>query len=211
MSENKGLIISICIFIIVGMSALLLILNKGHIGTIGLVNLKEDSTEIEKNIDFKISADKKFLSIKDKEEAELSASVDGDDIVADINYTSSDEDVAKIKDGKVIPVKKGKATITGTYKGKTDKKDIYVITPIKNMTFTSTSSSIRVGRELQMKLQLTPSDADVSPLKYYSSDEDIATVNSNGIVTGVSAGKVTITVKDEYTGKEKSVNLTIRK
>ena len=62
-----------------------------------------------------------------------------------------------------------------------------------------------------MKLKTTPSGASVSTLKYSSSDEEIATVNANGIVTGISAGKVTITVTDEYTGKEESVDLTIRK
>ena len=61
-----------------------------------------------------------------------------------------------------------------------------------------------------MKLQVTPSDAYIGTLKYISSDENIATVNANGIVTGVSKGKVTITVKDKYTGIEKSVNLTIK-
>ena len=62
-----------------------------------------------------------------------------------------------------------------------------------------------------MKLQVTPSDASIDTLEYSSSDEKIATVNHNGIVTGVSAGKVTITVTDVYTGNEKSVNLTIKK
>ena len=46
---------------------------------------------------------------------------------------------------------------------------------------------------------------------FIGSDEEIATVNSNGIVTGVAPGKVTITIYDSYTDTEKSVNLTIRK
>ena len=62
-----------------------------------------------------------------------------------------------------------------------------------------------------MKLKLTPSNASTDTLEYKSSDETIATVNQNGIVTGVSAGKVTITIYDSFTDTEKSVNLTIRK
>ena len=65
--------------------------------------------------------------------------------------------------------------------------------------------------DLQMKLKVTPNDASMDTLTYTSSDEEIATVNANGIVTGISAGKVTITVHDSYTDAEKSVNLTIRK
>ena len=56
-----------------------------------------------------------------------------------------------------------------------------------------------------------PSDANIETLEYESSDEEIATVNSNGIVTGVSPGKVTITVIDTYTETEKSVTVTIKK
>ena len=62
-----------------------------------------------------------------------------------------------------------------------------------------------------MKLIANPSDASIETLKYESSDETIATVNSNGIVTRVAPGNVTITVKDIYSEIEKSVKLTIKK
>ena len=104
----------------------------------------------------------------------------------------------------------GKATITATKDDLEATVDLHVITPITSMTFTATNSNIRVGKSLQMKLITKPSGASIETLKYESSDEDIATVNSNGIVTGVAPGKVTITVTDTYTGESKSVNLTIR-
>lgn len=209
MAEKKALIISICIFIIVGTLALLLVLNKGHIGSINLVSTEPVNEEVIKP-KLEISVESKYLSSTKKEETTLSAVIDGEIVTQGIEYTSSDEDVAKIKNGKVIAVKDGKATITGIYEGTQSTIEVYVITPIKRMTFTSTSKSINVGKDLQMKLQVTPSDASISTLKYSSSDEDIATVNSNGIVTGVSKGKVTITITDEYTGTEKSVDLTIK-
>ncbi len=210
MASKKSLIISICIFIIVGMCALLLILNKGHIGSVALVNTEETSEDEVIAPKLEITTESKYLSSKAKETTTLLATIDGEIIAEGIEYTSSDETIAKIEDGEVVALKDGNVKITGTYEGQTAITEIHVITPIKNITFTSTSKSIRVGKELQMKLQVTPSDADISTLKYTSSDETIATVNANGIVTGVSAGKVTITVTDEYTGKEKSVNLTIR-
>lgn len=211
MASKKALIISICIFIIVGMSALLLILNKGHIGSIGLVSLEDSASEEVIMPKLEITAESKYISSKDEETVELSATIDGEIITEGIEYKSSDEEIAKIEEGKVVAVSDGKVVITGTYEGQTATTEINVITPIKNMSFTSTSRSIRVGKDLQMKLKITPSGASVDTLKYSSSDEEIATVNANGIVTGVSAGKVTITVTDEYTGKEESVNLTIRK
>ena len=212
MASKKSLIISICIFIIVGMCALLLILNKGHIGSIGLVSLDNTSAEEDSMLSkLEIATEDKYLSSKSKEKTKLSATVGGETVTEGIEYTSSDESIAKIQDEEVVAVEDGKVTITGIYNGKTATTEIQVITPIKNINFTSTSRSIRIGKELQMKLQVTPSDADISTLKYTSSDESIATVNANGIVTGVSAGKVIITVTDEFTGTEKSVDLTIRK
>lgn len=210
MSEKKALIISICVFVMVAMIALLLVLNKGHIGEINLVNLNETSAEVIMP-KLEITSASKYISSKDKEEMELSATIDGEVIADGIEYSSSDDEIAKIEENKVIAVSDGKVTITGNYQGQSAMLELQVITPIKSMNFTSTSKSIRVGKDLQMKLQTTPSGACVDTLKYTSSDEEIATVNANGIVTGVSAGKVTITVTDEYTGMEKSVNLTIRK
>lgn len=210
MAEKKALIISICIFIIVGMMALLLILSKGHIGSINLVSTDATADEEIIKPKLEISVENEYLASTKKETTALSAVIDGEVVTQGIEYASSDETVAKIKDGKVVAVKDGKATITGVYEGTQGSVEVHVITPIKRMTFTSTSKSIKVGKELQMKLQVTPSDASISTLKYSSSDEEIATVNSNGIVTGISKGKVTITVTDEYTGTEKSVDLTIK-
>ena len=175
----------------------------------GLVNIEENKEVIMPKLEILVG--KKYLSSKDKEELLLSATVDGEIVTQGIEYKSSNDEIAKIENGKVVAVRDGKVTITGKYAGQTAETEIQVITPIKSITFTSTSRSIRVGKELQMKLQATPSDANISTLRYSSSDEKIATVNANGIVTGVSAGKVTITVKDELSGIEKSVDLTIRK
>lgn len=211
MKWKNALIVSVCIFINVGMLSLLLILNKGHIGSKNLVNtstVEENEETVKPKLE--ISVEKEYLSSVSEEEAKLTAIIDEEKITEGVEYTSSNKDVIKIEDGKVIAVNDGKATITGLYDGTTDSVEVRVITPIKSITFTSTSSSIRVGKELQMKLQATPTDACIDTLKYTSSNEEIATVNANGIVTGISKGNVTITVKDEYTGIEKSVKLVIK-
>lgn len=212
--KNKALKISIIIFIVVGLIALYLVLNKGHIGSISLVNTGNEGPAEEIIMPkLTLEVENEFLSSKDKKTTvPMTVSIDGELVTEGVEFESSDEKVVKINDdNELVAVADGKATIKAIYDGIEATKDVKVITPIKSMLFSSTNSTIRVGKDLQMKLQLQPSNASTDTLKYTSSDEEIATVNQNGIVTGISTGKVKITVYDSFTDTEKSVNLTIRK
>lgn len=210
--QNKTLIISIVIFVVTAIIALVLILNKGKIFGKSLVaTTGENGAEITASTPIvHVESDKEYLSVKDKETAKLTVTVDGVEQKEGVTYTSSDESIAKVENGVVTPVGVGTAEITAKYKDGEGKVEIQTITPIKTMKFTATSSTIRVGSDLQLKLQVTPSDASIDTLIYSSSNDEIATVNKNGIVTGVQRGQVTITLLDTYTGTEKSVKLTIR-
>lgn len=211
---KKSLKISIIVFIIVALIALFLVLNKGHIGKFALVSTGEKNDESEVIMPkLTLELENEFLSSVDKKKTvEMTVSMDGEIITEGVEYESSDESIVKInKDNELVAVADGKANITVRYDGIEATKEVKVITPIKTMTFTSTNSTIRVGKDLQMKLQVTPAKASMDTIKYTSSDESIATVNSNGIVTGVAPGKVIITVYDSFTDTEKEVNLTIKK
>lgn len=211
---KKPLIISIIIFIIVAGIALFLVLNKGHIGDYSLVYTEKIESQEETILpQLTLQIDKQYLSSKNKKETAQMTVIAGDETVTDgVEFSSSDSKIVKINDdNELVAVSDGKATITAKYDGMEATADIRVITPIKTINFTTTNSIIRVGKDLQMKLKITPSDAYIDTLKYSSSDEEIATVDNSGIVTGIAPGKVTITVYDSYTETEKSVNLTIKK
>lgn len=213
---KKTLIVSIVIFVILACVALYLVLSKGHVGNHALVAIEEVINEeevIEPKLVLNLEQDYLFSTNK-KETVPITVSIEGEGevLLENVELESSDEKVVTINsDYELVAVKDGTAQITARYDGIEAVQDVKVITPIKSMTFTSTSSTIRVGKDLQMKLQTSPSNAYVKGLEYTSSDEEIATVDSSGIVTGVSVGKVTITVYDPYTELEKSVNLTIKK
>ena len=210
--QDKALIISIVIFVVVAIIALCIVLNKEKIFGKSLVSVEGgESTSIAAGAPVvQVESDKEYMSLKDKETATLTVKADGEIVSEGVEYTSSDEAVSTVKDGIVTPVGVGHTTITAKYKEGQSTVDLKTIKPIKSMKFTATSSTIKVGNDLQLKLQVTPSDASIDTLIYSSSNDEIATVNKNGIVTGVQRGKVTITLVDTYTGEEKSVNLTIR-
>lgn len=210
-NQNKVFVTTFVIFLVAALIAICLILNKGNVFGHSLVATSEAEEEyVVSNYNLELSTEKEYLSVKDKEEAELTVLVDGEETTDGVTYESSNEDVATVKDGVVKAVGVGTATITAKYKDAEDSVEVNGIVPIKTMKFTATSSSIRVGNDLQLKLQVTPSDASIDTLLYSSSDDETAAVNKNGIVTGKQKGKVTITVHDTYTDTEKSVNLTIR-
>lgn len=208
--EKDFLLISIISFIVVALIALYLVLNKGHIGSIALVKIGDEAQGEKLTQTIEVSLDKEYISSKDKEETEIFVKVDGEAVTEGVEYASSDEDIVKIKDGKAVAVKNGRAIITAKKGDIADSAEIQVITPIKNMTLTAESKSIKVGNELQMELATTPSGASIETVSYKSSNEEVATVTVNGIVKGISKGKVKITVIDSYTGKEDSVNLTMK-
>lgn len=213
---KKWLQVSIIVFLIAAVVGLFIVLNKGHIGSFSLVKVEksEENAETEKimpKLSLEIEDD--YLSSKNKKKTgKMVVTIDGEIVTDGVVFESLDEDVVKINDdNELVPVKDGKATIKAMYSGMEATDEIKVITPITSMSFTTTNSTVRIGKDLQMKLKVTPSDASLDTISYKSSDEEIATVNNNGIVTGVSQGKVTITVYDSYTDTEKKVNLTIRK
>lgn len=57
------------------------------------------------------------------------------------------------------------------------------------------TTSIEIGKTSQLTPTVAPADADDQTVTYESSDVKIATVDANGLVTGVAAGKADVTIK----------------
>lgn len=115
-------------------------------------------------------------------------------------WSSSNESVATVSAaGRVTGVAAGTAVITaqvGRFKA------YCVVTvqeiPAEQVAFRKRTASVRVGRNLTLYRDFLPSDqTDGTEAIFSSSDTNIATVNSNGMVSGVSEGLVVITVKSK--------------
>lgn len=65
--------------------------------------------------------------------------------------------------------------------------------PVTGISVTGASATVEEDSQLQLTASVTPDDATVQTVNWTSNHESIATVNTNGLVTGVSAGEARIT------------------
>ena len=116
------------------------------------------------------------------------------------NWTSSDPSIATVdSNGVVKGIKTGTVTITvTTANGKTATCTVVVTDSsvnVKKITLTPEEPIIGLGHVTQINATIEPENATNRELVWTSSDSSIATVDSNGVVTGIKAGTVTITAK----------------
>lgn len=131
-----------------------------------------------------------------------------------ISWSSSDSNVATVDaNGRVTAKGAGTATITGTAASGvtvtlvvTVSDDVIEVTAV---TLDKNEATIKVGKSLQLTATIEPSGATDQKLEWTSSDSDIAIV-TDGRVTGVAPGKVTITVKTTN-GKTATCTITVEK
>ena len=107
-----------------------------------------------------------------------------------IKWSSSDATVATVADGVVTGVKAGEVTITAEINGL--KAEVKVVVEAKAELKLDGEKEVYVGSTTSLVATLTGSDAKV---EFVSSDDAVATVDASGVVTGVKAGKATITAK----------------
>lgn len=121
----------------------------------------------------------------------------------DVVWTSSDETVATVENGKVTALKVGTAVITATVGDKTATVTVTVpVVLIEGIEATLDNATIEVDGTANLTITTNPEKVTEEVVAVYaSSDETIATVDENGVITGVKPGKatITVTVNDEFT------------
>ncbi|MCI7242792.1 MAG: Ig-like domain-containing protein [Lachnobacterium sp.] len=124
-----------------------------------------------------------------------------------VKATTSKKSVATVKAStKKVTVKAIKAgtakvtvKVTGKKSGKAVKKTLKATITVKNPALTlKAANEVAVGATEQITATVKPANTKVT---FTSSDETIAKVDEKGVVTGVKAGKVTITAKAGKTTK----------
>ena len=114
-----------------------------------------------------------------------------------VSWSSSNASVASVNDeGKVIAISKGYTTITAKAGKKTTSCSITVqAIDVTSIVLDKTSISIKEGETALLVATVKPDNATDKTIIWTSSNEEVATVDSNGKVSAIREGSTTITAK----------------
>lgn len=144
-----------------------------------------------------VTLDRDNISMNRGTTTTLIATINPSDTTEDTTkkWESSNPDVATVdQNGNVTAVGKGNATITVTVGNKKATAKIEVLVPITSVHINKEQANVIKNQTLTLSAIINPSDTtEDTTVTWESDDPTIATVDKNGVVTGKSAGTVTIT------------------
>lgn len=139
------------------------------------------------------------LSMAHKKTEALKATLTCDDpLLYDVIWTSSDESIATVDaDGYVESNKvDGKVIITASFEfqGKTytDECEVFVKTSVESIDITKRDLSLKIGETFAQTVTYSPKESTVQTAKWYTTDETVATVDENGVITAVGVGEAEV-------------------
>ncbi|MCH5209878.1 MAG: Ig-like domain-containing protein [Oscillospiraceae bacterium] len=145
----------------------------------------------------------------------ITANITPDTASKKVNWSSSDPTVATVSNGVITGIKNGTTTITATSPDTTNgtfsatcQVEVYS-TPVTGLTVPYGDTTVFIGGSKTIAATVVPENATDRGLTWTSSNENVATVNANGTVTGVSIGSAIITAKTNDGGIEKDVIVTV--
>ena len=136
-----------------------------------------------------------------------------------IVWTTSDESVISVSaDGEITANKLGTATITATHNELTDSiaievkpidaESIEIILPDDTETNDDGTPKVNKGSEVQLKAEILPENTTYKEVEWSVSDETIATIDKDGVLTTNGTGTITVTATAK-SGVTKEIEIEI--
>ena len=117
-----------------------------------------------------------------------------------VTLSVEDDSVARLDGNRIIAVNNGETKITATCGIVKTSAKVTVTTKVEQIALSKTEGVLTVGNSVTVTATVTPDNATNTTINWTSSDEKVATVDSNGKVTAVAAGNATITATSESDG-----------
>ena len=114
--------------------------------------------------------------------------------------------------GTITGVSVGSATLVATAGEKEATCNVTIASiPVSSVSLNKASTSISIGASETLTATISPTNASNKEVNWTSSNTSIATVNANGVVTGVKEGNATITVTTVDGEKTASCTVSVTK
>ena len=132
-----------------------------------------------------------------------------------LEWETVDKSIASCKNGTVKAVGAGKTTMicSATLADGTQIEaecSVTVIVPVSSISTDKKAITIDVTKSVIPSFTLKPDNATNTGLKFSSSDPSIASVDSEGKITGNKSGKATVTIEAmDGSGKTTSISVTV--
>ena len=118
-----------------------------------------------------------------------------------IEWSSSDESVATVSKGKVYGVAEGETVITAKAadgNGATAELKVTVVVPVKKITVQEKAVVLAEDTTWKLDYIVEPVEATINTVEWTSSNDNVASIDENGLITGHKIGKCEVigTAKD---------------
>lgn len=190
---------------------------RSRLGVLSLATLAACTSPVDtpgaSSIQFGISQDSVLLnrtyqttvSVRDINGAEINGKT--------VKYESLFPAVATVDDkGLVTPKAVGQATIKATVDGRTAQANIKVLERVTRVVVTPANDQVAINQTRAMVATVTGASGQSiggRNVTWRSSNTSVATVNSQGIVSGIALGTVTITASVELDAVDGSTSVTV--
>ena len=137
--------------------------------------------------------DKTMLTLNKGSSTKLNLSVQPVDFTDEVNWKSANTSVVTVAaDGTVKAVGVGTTTIKVTVGNASASCKVTVVQPVTSISLNKASLSMEALSTYQLTATAYPNDAYDKSIKWESSDNSVATVSDDGLVTAVGKGTATI-------------------
>ncbi len=130
-----------------------------------------------------------------------------------ISYTSSDAGIAKVEGNRLRGVEKGECELTVASVQNPEVQELFhvvVIEPVKKVTVEAPSKTVFAGEQMELNAVITPNTASIQKVTWKSNKPSVATVDENGLVSGLAKGEATIEARTtDGTNIAGSIRLTV--
>ena len=110
-----------------------------------------------------------------------------------VTLTSGNEEVLRVRGTSMTGLQPGEAVLTVANELSPEVRTrfrVLVVQPVTRIAVTAPAQSVAVGGQMQRPAEVQPADAPLPQITWTSMNEEVATVDANGVVTGLKRGNV---------------------